>query len=38
MALAPAELQEIRSAAPDEITFCPGSGAILVRIDEDEAR
>lgn len=38
MALAPAELQEIRSAAPDEITFCPGSGAILVRMDEAEAQ
>lgn len=31
MALAPAELSGIRSAAPDEIVFCPGSGAILVR-------
>lgn len=31
MALAPAELAEIRATAPDEIVFCPGSGAILVR-------
>ncbi|WP_053353108.1 zinc ribbon domain-containing protein [Leucobacter musarum] len=34
MALAPAELSEIRSAAPDELVFCPGTGAILVRIEE----
>ena len=34
MALAPAELMTIRETAPDEIVFCPGSGAILVRIDE----
>ena len=38
IALAPAELQEIRAAAPDEIIFCPGSGAILVRVDETETR
>ncbi|MGO1538271.1 MAG: zinc ribbon domain-containing protein [Leucobacter sp.] len=31
MALAPGELAGIRAAAPDEIVFCPGSGAILVR-------
>lgn len=31
MALAPGELADIRAAAPDEIVFCPGSGAILVR-------
>ena len=36
MALAPAELQEIRSAAPDELVFCPGSGAILVRVEAEE--
>ncbi|MGK0740520.1 zinc ribbon domain-containing protein [Leucobacter sp. Z1108] len=38
MALAPAELQEIRSAAPDELVFCPGSGAILIRVDADDPR
>lgn len=37
MALAPAELAEIRAAAEDEIVFCPGSGAILVRIADEEA-
>ncbi len=31
MALAPAELSDIRATAPDEIVFCPGTGAILVR-------
>lgn len=31
MALAPAELSDIRAAAPDEVVFCPQSGAILVR-------
>jgi predicted nucleic acid-binding Zn-ribbon protein len=31
MALAPAELSDIRATAPDEIVYCPGSGAILVR-------
>lgn len=36
MALAPAELSDIRAAAPDEIVFCPGTGAILVR-DADTA-
>lgn len=35
MALAPAELSDIRATAPDEIVFCPGSGAILVRDFED---
>ncbi|MBK0418107.1 hypothetical protein JD276_03565 [Leucobacter sp. CSA1] len=34
MALAPGELADIRAAAPDEIVFCPGSGAILVRVEE----
>jgi len=38
MALAPAELQEIRSAAPDELVFCPGSGAILIRVEADDPR
>lgn len=38
MALAPAELQEIRSAAPDDLVFCPGSGAILIRVDADDPR
>ncbi|GAA1620009.1 zinc ribbon domain-containing protein [Leucobacter chromiireducens] len=36
MALTPAELTEIRTTAPDELVFCPGTGAILVRV-EDEA-
>lgn len=36
MALAPAELASIRDAAPDEITFCPGTGAILVRVEDEE--
>lgn len=31
MALTPAELSNILSAAPDELVFCPGTGAILVR-------
>lgn len=31
MELAPGDLAEIRSAAPDTIMFCPDSGAILVR-------
>ncbi|QIK62011.1 hypothetical protein G7068_01420 [Leucobacter viscericola] len=35
MALAPAELSDIRATAPDEIVYCPGSGAILVRDFED---
>lgn len=35
MALAPAELSDIRAAAPDEVVFCPQSGAILVRDFED---
>lgn len=34
MALAPGELSSIRAAASDEIVFCPGSGAILVRVEE----
>lgn len=38
MALAPAELLDIRAAAPDDIVFCPGSGAILVRVAEEESR
>jgi predicted nucleic acid-binding Zn-ribbon protein len=36
MALAPAELSDLRAAAPDEVVFCPQSGAILVR-DFDES-
>ena len=35
MALAPAELSDIRATAPDEIVYCPGSGAVLVRDYED---
>ncbi|PRI12166.1 zinc ribbon domain-containing protein [Leucobacter massiliensis] len=35
MALAPAELSDIRAAAPDEVVFCPGTGAILVRVEEE---
>ncbi|MBL3700400.1 zinc ribbon domain-containing protein [Leucobacter luti] len=35
MALAPAELSDIRAAAPDELVYCPGTGAILVRVDEE---
>ena len=31
------ELQTIRAAAPDEIVFCPDSGAILVRAETDGA-
>jgi len=31
MALAPAELSDILAAAPDELVYCPGTGAILVR-------
>lgn len=34
LALAPGELSDIRAAAPDEVVFCPGTGAILVRVDE----
>lgn len=37
MALAPGELSVIRAAAPDEIVFCPGTGAILVRVEEPAA-
>lgn len=33
MALTPAELSDIRAAAPDELVFCPGTGAILVRVE-----
>lgn len=36
MALAPAELSDILAAAPDELVYCPGTGAILVR-DADAA-
>ncbi|MBK0421256.1 hypothetical protein JD292_04060 [Leucobacter sp. CSA2] len=35
MALTPAELSTIRAAAPDELVYCPGTGAILVRVDEE---
>lgn len=35
MSLAPAELSDIRAAAEDEVVFCPGTGAILVRDFED---
>lgn len=35
MALADAELAAIRATDPEEIVFCPGSGAILVRDYED---
>ncbi len=35
MALAPAELSDILAAAPDELVFCPGTGAILVRVAEE---
>ena len=34
MALTPAELQNISELAEDEIFFCPGTGAILVRTGE----
>lgn len=34
MALTPAELSGIRAAAEDEIVFCPGTGAILVRAED----
>ncbi|CAG7610908.1 zinc ribbon domain-containing protein [Leucobacter soli] len=36
MALAPAELADLRAAAADEVVFCPQSGAILVRVAEGE--
>ncbi len=36
MALAPAELADIRAAAPDELVFCPGTGAILVRGEDEQ--
>lgn len=32
MALTPAELSNILETAPDELVFCPGTGAILVRV------
>lgn len=35
MTVAPGELAAIRAADPDEIVFCPDSGAILVRIDDE---
>ncbi|MBP1325176.1 putative nucleic acid-binding Zn-ribbon protein [Leucobacter exalbidus] len=35
MTLAPAEISDIRQAPIDELVFCPGTGAILVRVDED---
>ena len=35
MALTPAELSDFNAAAPDELLFCPGTGAILVRVEED---
>ena len=36
MELAPGELNGILATAPDELAYCPQSGAILVRIPEDE--
>lgn len=35
MALTPAELSELRAAASDELVFCPGTGAILVRVEDE---
>lgn len=35
MALTDSELAELRGAPANEIVFCPGSGAILVRLPED---
>lgn len=35
MALTPAELSGINAASPDELVFCPGTGAILVRVNEE---
>jgi len=35
MALTPAEMVELNAAAPDDVIFCPGTGAILVRVDEE---
>lgn len=35
MSLTPAELAGLKAAAPDEVIFCPGTGAILVRVDEE---
>lgn len=37
MELAPAELSDIMAAAPDELVFCPQSGAILVHAAADTA-
>ena len=34
MALTPAALSEILAAAPDELVFCPDTGAVLVRVAE----
>ena len=34
MRLSPGDLAEIKAAAPEDIVFCPDSGAILVRSDE----
>lgn len=34
MALTPAEISAIRQTAADELAFCPGTGAILVRVEE----
>lgn len=36
MELAPAELSDILSVAPDQLVYCPQSGAILVRVAEGE--
>lgn len=36
MELAPGELAGILATAPDELAYCPQSGAILVRIPEDD--
>ena len=33
MSLTPAELSTIRATADDELIFCPGTGAILVRVE-----
>ena len=34
MKLSPGDLADIKSAAADDLVFCPDSGAILVRSDE----
>lgn len=36
MELAPAELSDILATAPDELVHCPQSGAILVRVGDDQ--